>query len=121
MVQLLAGETCESQGYLSGDLSCLSDCTGYDVSACSNDPGCIPDCNGNFTGDDNVDGTDAALFKADFGRNAINNPCETANPCNGDFDCDGDVDGSDSALFKVDFGRGPMNNPCAPCTEVCSY
>ena len=74
--------------------------------------GCIPDCNGNFNGDVDVDGSDAALFKADFGRNGLNDPCETANPCNGDFDCDGDVDGSDSALFKTDFGRGPRKNPC---------
>ena len=27
----MSGETCGTQGYLSGDLSCLSDCTGYDV------------------------------------------------------------------------------------------
>jgi hypothetical protein len=117
----LDGETCETQGYLSGDLSCLSDCSGYDVSVCSNDPGCIPDCNGDFDVDGDVDGLDAALFKIDFGRNLMNSPCETANPCNGDFDCDGDVDGSDSALFKIDFGRGQMDNPCALCNEVCSY
>ena len=117
----LEGETCETQGYLSGSLACLSDCSGYDVSGCSNDPGCIPDCNGDFDVDGDVDGGDATLIKADFGRNTMNNPCETANPCNGDFDCDGDVDGTDSALFKIDFGRGPMNNPCPPCSAECSY
>jgi hypothetical protein len=85
------------------------------------DPGCTPDCNGNFDADDDVDGADAAAFKADFGRNAINSPCVTGDFCNGDFDCDGDVDGSDAAVFKEDFGRGSLNNPCQPCTEACSY
>jgi hypothetical protein len=85
------------------------------------DPGCTPDCNGNFDADDDVDGADAAAFKADFGRNAINSPCEAGSLCNGDIDCDGDVDGSDAAVFKEDFGRGSLNNPCQPCTEACSY
>jgi hypothetical protein len=30
----LGGETCQSQGYAGGDLSCLSDCSGYDTSGC---------------------------------------------------------------------------------------
>jgi len=85
------------------------------------DPGCVPDCNGNFDGDNDVDGADAAAFKSDFGRNAINDPCGAGNLCNGDIDCDGDVDGTDAALFKQDFGRGSLNNPCQPCTESCVY
>jgi hypothetical protein len=85
------------------------------------DPGCVPDCNGNFDGDNDVDGADAAAFKSDFGRNAINDPCGAGNLCNGDIDCDGDVDGTDAALFKQDFGRGSLNNPCQPCTEACVY
>ena len=32
-------------------------------------------CQGNFDGDEDVDGSDAALFKLDFGRNAFDNPC----------------------------------------------
>ncbi|MBU1070501.1 hypothetical protein KJ975_13115, partial [Myxococcota bacterium] len=32
----LFGETCQSQGFLSGTLACLGDCTGLDTSACSN-------------------------------------------------------------------------------------
>ncbi len=32
-------------------------------------------CQGNFDGDDNVDGSDAAIFKSDFGRNTFTNPC----------------------------------------------
>ena len=79
------------------------------------------DCEGNFDGDSDVDGSDAYVFKTDFGRSLLRDPCGSANPCNGDFDCDGDVDGSDAAVFKEDFGRGSLNNPCQPCTEACSY
>jgi hypothetical protein len=32
-------------------------------------------CEGNFDGDVDVDGTDAAVFKSDFGRSAFKNPC----------------------------------------------
>ena len=32
-------------------------------------------CNGNFDCDEDVDGTDAAVFKADFGRSPFKNPC----------------------------------------------
>jgi C1A family cysteine protease len=72
------------------------------------------ECEGNFDGDLDVDGTDAALFKKDFGRSRMNRPCNSTNPCNGDFTCDGDVDGTDAAIFKQDFGRSAMNNPCPP-------
>ena len=83
-------------------------------------------CEGNFNADedDDVDGSDAAIFKADFGRGGYNSPCLDVDPCNGDFDCDTDVDGSDAAIFKADFGRGGYNNPCpATCTKDpwCSY
>ena len=37
-------------------------------------------CNGNFDCDEDVDGTDAAMFKADFGRNQYNNPCPGCPP-----------------------------------------
>ena len=75
------------------------------------------ECEGNFNPDvdDDVDGSDAALFKADFGRGGYSSPCSTGDPCDGDFDCDSDVDGSDAALFKSDFGRGGYNNPCPYC------
>ena len=81
------------------------------------------DCEGNFDCDADCDGTDAAKFKADFGRSIFDNPCGTYNPCNGDFDCDHDCDGTDAALFKEDFGRSSFNNPCPSC-EVdnwCNY
>ena len=61
----------------------------------------IPVCEGNFDHDGDVDGSDLAVFAADFGRTN----CATPPPCEGDFDTDGDVDGSDLATFAADFGR----------------
>ena len=81
------------------------------------------ECEGNFDGDEDQDGSDAFDFKVDFGRSPFGNPCESGNPCNGDFDCDHDVDGSDAFTFKEDFGRSPFGNPCPNCvTEPwCEY
>jgi hypothetical protein len=80
-------------------------------------------CEGNFDCDEDVDGTDAATFKADFGRSMFFDPCSNENQCHGDFDCDVDVDGTDAALFKSDFGRSIFSNPCRPCEggDWCSY
>ena len=62
----------------------------------------MPDpCEGNFDNDGDVDGSDLAVFAADFGRT----DCDTGPACEGDFDHDGDVDGSDLAVFAADFGR----------------
>ena len=80
-----------------------------------NDIGDVCDCEGNFDCDSDCDGSDAVLFKTDFGRSSFNTPCESNNICNGDFDCDNDCDGVDAALFKQDFGRGQLNNPCPLC------
>ena len=41
----LNGQTCQSQGFDSGTLGCLSDCSGYDTSGCSNNTG--PVCGNN--------------------------------------------------------------------------
>jgi hypothetical protein len=84
------------------------------------------ECEGNFDNDEDVDGSDAILFKADFGRSAFLNPCyHTDDICNGDFDCDGDVDGTDAMIFKTDFGRSDFNNPCPECAvpaeQWCNY
>jgi aminopeptidase N len=82
------------------------------------------ECEGNFQGDDvDCDGTDAAIFKVDFGRNAVSRPCTAVDPCNGDFACNGNVDGTDAARFKIDFGRNGLNNPCPSCVTDpwCSY
>ena len=35
------------------------------------------ECEGDFDEDGDCDGTDAATFKADFGRSSFNNPCPT--------------------------------------------
>ena len=56
-------------------------------------------CEGDFDGDEDVDGSDLAVFAADFGRTDCSADCE------GDFDNDNDVDGSDLAVFAADFGR----------------
>ena len=48
----LGGETCISQGFVSGDLACASDCTAYDTSGCET-------CgDGAIDGDEECDGTD---------------------------------------------------------------
>ena len=59
----------------------------------------LPVCEGDFNNDVDVDGSDLAVFAADFGRT------DCAGECEGDFDDDGDVDGSDLAVFAADFGR----------------
>jgi hypothetical protein len=81
------------------------------------------ECEGDFDCDGDVDDSDAATFKADFGRSLVNDPCTNESQCNGDFDCDGDVDWSDAAIFKSDFGRNALKNPCPPCAErpYCVY
>ena len=56
---------------------------------------------GNFDKDGDVDGSDLAVFAADFGRTN----CGSAPPCDGDFDKDGDVDDADLVVFSVYFGR----------------
>ena len=81
------------------------------------------ECEGNFDGDEDQDGSDAFDFKEDFGRSFLGNPCESGNPCNGDFDCDNDCDGSDAFTFKEDFGRSPFLDPCPSCPTDpwCTY
>jgi hypothetical protein len=81
------------------------------------------DCEGDFNCDGDVDGTDAFLFKTDFGRSIFNEPCTSTTSCNGDFNCDGDVDGSDAFIIKTDFGRSLIVNRCPACVAGtwCSY
>ena len=64
-------------------------------------------CEGDFDRDGDVDGSELAIFAADFGRT----DCYFTGDCEGDFDYDGDVDGSDLAIFAADFGR--TDCPCA--------
>ena len=81
------------------------------------------DCEADFMCDGDVDGSDAALFKADFGRSVILAPCTDESPCNGDFNCDGDADGTDASLFKFDFGHSALSIPCPACERGawCDY
>lgn len=85
--------------------------------------GDVCECEGNFDCDEDCDGTDASIFKDNFGRSSFNSPCSNSIPCNGDFDCDTDVDGTDATLFKSDFGRSPFLDPCPTCefSECCVY
>ena len=57
-------------------------------------------CEGNFDNDFDQDGSDAAMFKEEFGRRN----CWRNNPCIADFQVDGDVDGDDAFTFKSEFG-----------------
>ena len=56
-------------------------------------------CDGDFDCDVDIDGSDLAVFAADFGRTDCDDDCD------GDFDNDGDVDGSDLAVFAANFGQ----------------
>ena len=64
-------------------------------------------CEGDFDNDGDVDGSDLAIFAADFGQT----DCSLENCCNADFDTDNDVDGSDLAVFVADFGTTDCFNP----------
>jgi hypothetical protein len=58
------------------------------------------ECNSDLDCDADVDGTDAAMFKEEYGRRN----CSKNNPCFGDFTSDGDVDGTDVFTFRSEFG-----------------
>ena len=86
------------------------------------------DCPSNFDCDYDVDGSDAAKFKADFGIVLFDIPCTNEDPCNGDFECDGDVDGTNAAKFKERYGTVPLPpyGYCLSCVDgvyqyECSY
>jgi hypothetical protein len=58
-------------------------------------------CPGDFHGDGDVDGSDLAVFAADFDIT----DCATDDPCEGDFEKDNDVDDGDLSVFAADYGR----------------
>jgi len=58
-------------------------------------------CAGDFDFDGDTDGSDLAIFAAEFGRI----DCSSSNRCSADFDDNGDVDESDLAIFAADYGR----------------
>ena len=61
-------------------------------------PACLE---GDFDEDQDVDGSDLAVFASDFGRT----DCNQSEACDADFDGDGYVDESDLAAFAAEFGR----------------
>jgi hypothetical protein len=72
-------------------------------------------CKGDLDRDGDVDSSDLAIFKQNFGRGFFtNNPCHNADPCKGDMDCDGDVDGTDTVMLKKEDGLTNCAgaNPC---------
>lgn len=64
----------------------------------------FPPCEGDFDGDQNLDGVDIALFAASFNRT----DCDS--DCNGDFYQDGDVDSVDLEILVADFGRSECSS-----------
>ena len=128
-VELVLLEGSDADGDSIGDSSdnCLdiaNSCQEDNYPPGGNGRGDACDCEGNFDCDQDCDGSDAATFKLDFGRNPFFGKCTAGNPCNGDFDCDGDCDGTDAAVFKQDFGRSEFNNSCSACEQGvvwCSY
>jgi len=102
----MGDEECEIDGFCSMN---QEDSYGYGIG-----DACYV-CEGNFNCDQDVDGGDAYLFKSDFGRSTLQNPCTNIELCNGDFLCDGDVDGADAFTFKRDFGRSQFHYPCPAC------
>jgi hypothetical protein len=69
-------------------------------------PDDTPYCKGDFDRDGDVDGSDLALFAADYNRT----DCYNKGDCEGDFEYDGDVDTPDLAVFAEDYGR--TDCPC---------
>jgi hypothetical protein len=93
---VLEGETCQSQGFDDGVLSCNADCSGYDVSECTDcGDGAIEgneQCEGN-----NLDGESCtSLGFAGGGTLACSDTCVfNTNQCTNDFCGDGTVNGGD--------------------------
>lgn len=94
--------------------------------------GDVNPCRGNFDCDEDVDGTDAAVFKASFGRSPFKNPCSTCqdnpcpcpeacpeSPCNifNPFICQ-DLGGGGNCCCCIPVGNPDMNGMCKEI-ETC--
>jgi hypothetical protein len=129
------GDACDPNTVDPDDDGVDADCDNCSITANPNQLDSFPplgngignacDCEGNFncSEDQDVDSSDAATFKTDYGRSSMKNPCTNDIPCNGDFTCDKDVDSTDATLFKSDYGRSSMGNPCPICVvgAWCAY
>ncbi len=77
----LGGESCQSQGFGGGGLTCLADCTGFDTTQCT-------DCgNGMVDGDEQCDGADLGMAATCFDLNlgTMNEPLGCNADCTYDF------------------------------------
>jgi hypothetical protein len=134
----LNGETCASQGFASGTLACLSDCSGFDTSGCSNVP---PEwrCEQGYYGDGwcdcgcgavDSDCTDATVGSCEF--------CNEPGSC-GTGTCPANIDPDDNSTCTVpaewtcnpdyygvsdgcDCGCGALDPDCSDVTvDACIY
>ena len=74
-------------------------------------------CEGNFDCDQDVDGTDAAVFKADFGRSPFFEPCDTCidSPCPCS-PCPAGMTDCNSTCVNTDTDE----DNCGGCENVCN-
>lgn len=108
----LAGESCVSRGFASGDLACAVDCLSFDVSACAASATC---------GDGVVNQPSEACDLSDLGGLT----CAALGLGNGPLACDSgcglDTSGCDASTFEIDnkgreFFVGYLPNPLVATT-----
>ena len=122
--EYLGVETCESQGYSGGTLSCLSDCSGFDTSSCIAEPSCG---NGFIEGNEVCDGDDLGGETCESqGYDAGVLAC--LSDCSG-FDtssCVGTDSDGDGILDDGDYSGKDWDNPCTggetfDCDDNCPF
>jgi len=132
----LSGETCLSQGYLSGDLACLADCSDYDTGGCLRPMGepCTTDqhCEGGLCHSEAVNGypggmcsevchppaddcTDGICVEMYGTENFCMPPCTTSQDCRPGYGCFAPWYGSNTYCFP----RCEADNEC-PETGTCN-
>ncbi len=94
----LDDETCETQGFYSGQLDCLPDCMGFDTSNCSGQ-----------CGDDTINGDEIC-----DGSDLDDETCETQGFYSGQLDCFADCSGFDTSNCSGLCGDDTINGD-----EIC--